>query len=160
MVVPDVERRLETGGTEERHRFRTQGDTVLVHLRLLERDQPRAAVDYALEVVGEMREGRSDDAGELRETVPADAAEAVLRIRSEGAEEEYVLLLGHLDPVDTISGAQARLQNLDFDCGPIDGRFGPRTRAAVLEFQGHYGLETSGEIDSATRTKLESEHGC
>jgi peptidoglycan hydrolase-like protein with peptidoglycan-binding domain len=39
---------------------------------------------------------------------------------------------------------QRRLDDLDFDPGPIDGVFGPKTRAALVAFQKANGLEPDG----------------
>ena len=36
---------------------------------------------------------------------------------------------------DLVKQVQARLNDLGFNCGPVDGRFGPKTEAAVKAFQ-------------------------
>jgi peptidoglycan hydrolase-like protein with peptidoglycan-binding domain len=45
---------------------------------------------------------------------------------------------------------QRGLHQLGYESGPLDGRFGPRTRASVQWVQMKYGLEPSGKIDVAT----------
>lgn len=40
------------------------------------------------------------------------------------------------------------------DPGPIDGRMGPKTRAAVKAFQEANGLKPTGQVDSQTAEKL------
>jgi peptidoglycan hydrolase-like protein with peptidoglycan-binding domain len=45
---------------------------------------------------------------------------------------------------------QRVLHELGYASGPLDGRFGPRTRASVQWLQMKYGLEPSGTIDVAT----------
>lgn len=40
------------------------------------------------------------------------------------------------------------------DPGPIDGRMGPKTRAAIKQFQESSGLKGSGRLDSQTAEKL------
>jgi peptidoglycan hydrolase-like protein with peptidoglycan-binding domain len=45
---------------------------------------------------------------------------------------------------------QRVLHELGYASGPLDGRFGPRTRASVQWLQLKYGLEPSGTIDVAT----------
>jgi putative peptidoglycan binding protein len=59
-----------------------------------------------------------------------------------------------MDPGDVIANAQTELQRLGYDPGAVDGTFGPRTRAAVLDFQRDNGLPVSGEIDEATLDAL------
>jgi N-acetylmuramoyl-L-alanine amidase len=70
------------------------------------------------------------------------------------------LKLGALSPVASAKGVQQRLQNLGFDCGPIDGIVGPRTRAAVRNFQAKFGLPPDGILGPQTRTLLKEKHGC
>lgn len=45
---------------------------------------------------------------------------------------------------------QERLRHLGFDPGPLDGDFGPKTKAAVKAFQKHYGLEVDGVVGPNT----------
>jgi peptidoglycan hydrolase-like protein with peptidoglycan-binding domain len=40
------------------------------------------------------------------------------------------------------------------DPGPIDGRMGPKTRAALKEFQQASGLKATGQLDKETAEKL------
>jgi uncharacterized protein (TIGR02594 family) len=49
---------------------------------------------------------------------------------------------------------QARLKGLGLDPGPIDGIFGPRTRAAVIRFQAGQGLAADGIVGPVTRSAL------
>ena len=49
---------------------------------------------------------------------------------------------------------QRRLKELGHDPGPIDGRLGPQTQAALKAFQADYGLAATGEIDTETRAAL------
>jgi peptidoglycan hydrolase-like protein with peptidoglycan-binding domain len=50
--------------------------------------------------------------------------------------------------------AEARLKDVGFDPGPIDGIFTAQTQAAVRTFQARYGLPVSGLLDQATREEL------
>lgn len=54
-----------------------------------------------------------------------------------------------------IKDVQARLRDAGFDPGPIDGRFGPRTEAALRRFQAASGLPVTGRIDAETLTAFE-----
>ena len=46
------------------------------------------------------------------------------------------------------------LKELGHDPGPIDGRLGLQTQAALKAFQTDYGLAATGEIDAETRAAL------
>jgi peptidoglycan hydrolase-like protein with peptidoglycan-binding domain len=50
--------------------------------------------------------------------------------------------------------AQEALMTQGFDPGPIDGRMGPRTRAAVSDYQRKNDLPVTGMLDDATMSKL------
>jgi peptidoglycan hydrolase-like protein with peptidoglycan-binding domain len=55
---------------------------------------------------------------------------------------------------------QRRLRQLGYRPGPVDGRFGPRTRAATRWFQYKHGFAHTGRVNRATLTVLRarSEH--
>jgi hypothetical protein len=53
-----------------------------------------------------------------------------------------------------ITGYQKRLAELGYAVGAVDGRFGSRTRAAVMAFQAENGLVSDGRIDALTRAAL------
>jgi peptidoglycan hydrolase-like protein with peptidoglycan-binding domain len=67
--------------------------------------------------------------------------------------------LGHLDPAELVSGAQARLSALGLYRGPIDGRLRARTRAALAAFQRAHDLEATGTLDEPTAARLAEAHG-
>jgi peptidoglycan hydrolase-like protein with peptidoglycan-binding domain len=49
-----------------------------------------------------------------------------------------------------IQTAQAAIQQLGYDPGPLDGILGPRTRNAILRFQRAQHLHLTGALDPAT----------
>jgi hypothetical protein len=53
-----------------------------------------------------------------------------------------------------VRGAQQTLRDKGFDPGPVDGVMGPRTSAAVREFQSKEGLTATGQLDADTRARL------
>lgn len=52
---------------------------------------------------------------------------------------------------------QTQLKALGHDPGPIDGRFGPQTQAAVIAFQQSAQLAPNGVVGAETQAKLQSE---
>ena len=77
-----------------------------------------------------------------------------------GEQEEYSFDLGYVDPLAEINGVQARLNNLGFDCGPVDGVLNDQTREAIQGFQQKHNLKVTGEMDRPTLDKLEKVYGC
>ena len=55
---------------------------------------------------------------------------------------------------DDIRAAQQALKDKGFDPGPIDGRMGQRTKAALSEYQGKENLKATGRLDRETKARL------
>lgn len=55
---------------------------------------------------------------------------------------------------DDVTELQTQLSRLGFDCGRVDGIFGPRTSKAVSEFQSNAGLPVDGICSAGTATAL------
>ncbi len=53
-------------------------------------------------------------------------------------------------PTMTIREAQRLLVAAGFDPGPVDGLYGPKTRAGLQAFQRHVGIAVTGRLDAAT----------
>jgi len=161
VVIPDRQDKVEEGlATGKMHRFRIRLPKKELRLRLLRADgEPLSGAPFVLEVGGETIEGKTDGDGKLVQKVRVSESSAKLRIDG----RELDLKLGNLNPLDAddegVSGAQGRLANLGYDPGPTDGKLGRRTRTALALFQHDAKLEVSGELDAATKKKLEEEHG-
>ena len=70
------------------------------------------------------------------------------------------LRLGHLDPDDTVTGMQERLNNLGIHFCPADGTHEENMQDALNAFRARVGLEREElwEVDDRTRNLLESTH--
>lgn len=160
LTIPPIRPKEENAGTDERHTYVLRGVPEIFRLRLLdEADEPRANLHYTLVIDGRISEGTTDAEGELKHSIPPNARRATIVIDSGEEQEEIELRLGDLNPKDTITGVQARLRNLGFDCGNVDGVLGPKTRKALHRFQRRSRLEPTGEPDDATINALEGLHG-
>ena len=53
-----------------------------------------------------------------------------------------------------VSATQQALKDKGFDPGPVDGRMGPRTKTALLDFQRKEGLKPTGRLDNDTVARL------
>lgn len=166
LQIPNADDISFQAALNQRHEFVLQ-DTREV-LRLIIEDDcgvvwagQRAVVTIGSEVI----EQTLDDSGLLElEITPAQAkADIVLDLYFEGDDEpseSFSVRAAHLDPVDTLSGIQARCNNLGFDCGVVDGAMGKRTRAGVRAFQTAHKLTVDGEPGPVTQDKLMSVYGC
>ncbi|MBU2894053.1 peptidoglycan-binding protein [Colwellia sp. D2M02] len=73
--------------------------------------------------------------------------------------KSFTAQVGELDPVDTLSGVQARCNLLGFDCGKVDGINGAKTKAGVKGFQFVHGLEVDAIAGKKTKAKLKQVYG-
>ncbi|QUM80929.1 LysM peptidoglycan-binding domain-containing protein [Moritella sp. 5] len=79
---------------------------------------------------------------------------------SQEPSEIFDVSLGHLDPVDTETGIQARCRLLGFDCGDIDGNIAEKSTAGIKGFQAEHGLAIDGNAAAITQAKLKEIYGC
>jgi hypothetical protein len=166
VTVPAIRSRQAPATLGMRHSVRRLGVPEVLTLRFLDsRQRPRAhlpyrcAIDNARGQFSKSREGKTDQAGVLREPVPLDATMARITLLAVGADEEYYEIeLGHIDPIDTLSGIQARLKNLGLYGGAADGVASDDTREALRAFQARHDLPPSGEPDAATIARLRSSY--
>jgi N-acetylmuramoyl-L-alanine amidase len=159
VFIPAVASKQVDAATEKRHRFKLKRATTKLELKLLRGGEPRANLAYELRVGERTWSGQTRADGGLEAEIPADAREGTLRLLEPGDEETLPLRFGELNPADDAAGVQARLSNLGFACGAIDGQLGPRTRAALAAFQRAHGLRPTGEVDPGTRARLVEVHG-
>jgi N-acetylmuramoyl-L-alanine amidase len=158
LYVPERDPREEPRPTDQRHRFVLPGRPIRLRLRILAAGKPVKNEKYRLEVDGTVKQGKTDGDGKLDEPIPGQAAAGVLFLGKDDLRLD--LEIGCLDPVREVTGAQARLHNIGYYCGAIDGRIGPISKSALLAFQETNRLSQSGEPDAATRERLVAKHGC
>jgi hypothetical protein len=154
VFVPERRERLAECATGKRHRFRRRGVPELFRLELRAYGEPRANLDYVLEIDGKEMRGTTDAEGRIEVPIPPDARRGVLRI---GEHESYTLALGYVDPIDTDTGVRDRLVNLAYlDRGDTEPG---ALRDALRALQRAHGLPATGTIDDPTRAALVKEHG-
>jgi hypothetical protein len=115
---------------------------------------------YELKIGEQSFSGTTKDDGLIDHEYERGPKEGELKVwfkNEAGEEEEHTIELTlELAPLHSTEGIQARLNNLGFDCGPIDGDLGEDTRAAIEDFQIAMGFEeATGELDEDTRSALE-----
>lgn len=163
LYIPDKQEKRETRSTAQEHRFQIAMPTVLLRLFLrYEDEKPCADCRYTLKIDNVIHTGRTRNDGLLEQQIPAGASQAeVMLWLEEGNEEDTIripLAVGHLDPVEEVSGVQARLNNLGFSCGSVDGVAGAMTEQAIRRFQSAVGLPVTGRMDAQTLNRLRQRH--
>lgn len=145
--------------TNRRHTFVVK--TLKAAFRTVVQDdlgKPLGNRRFRLKVGEESLGGITDEDGVIELEIDPEPAEGKLEVYLETQPERILtwnLKLGHLDPIEKLSGVKARLTNLGFLCGEIDDEeLNDETKKALRDFQIVYRLKVTGEADQATRQKL------
>lgn len=154
VTIPDKTPKEESAATEQTLRFVRKGIPAKFRLFVEKGDMAVKDADYILTVDGKTMQGRTDGRGFIEVPISPEARSA--RLEVDGLT--YELEFGAMDPLDETVGVQARLQNLGFYDGPLDGTMRPNVRSAIAEFQAFSGLEATGELDQDTLQKLHQRH--
>lgn len=152
VFIPELQTKQESVESEQKHTFRRLGVPAIISIKLMDSGEPRANIDYVLEVEGETIRGTTDGDGVIETRVPPDAREG--RLILSGGKEIHTVCIGGLDPVEEVRGLQQRLANLGYDCYPFTGVIDRKTRRAIINFQSDHNLEITGKSDAATQKKL------
>ena len=156
VVIPDKRLKELSKPEEKRHRFRRKGVPKEMKVQLMEGDQPVKNALCKVKIEGRESEITSDGEGWLKIPIPPNARKAAIQLPS---GLEFELNLGHLDPVDQVSGVQGRLHSLGYYDGPINGQMSPDTQSAIKTFKTAQGLPANSTLDDQTRQALTKQTG-
>jgi hypothetical protein len=160
VVIPDKRVREESRPIGKKHTFRVKNVPAKFKLKLLDASgAARAGLPFVLTVDGVETAGKTAGDGSISVPIAPGASRAVLSVGEDGSET-YAFDLGGIDPVDTDGGARARLRNLGFLTATVGSLDDVAAVEAVCAFQRAQGIEPSGKMDDATRSKLVERHGC
>ena len=98
-----------------------------------------------------------DKAESMKDTIKDKAVRAKDKVKETFAHAKDKMRSktdGRVAVADT-RAAQDALRTQGFDPGPSDGRMGPRTSAAISDYQRKNDLPVTGMLDDATMAKLE-----
>jgi hypothetical protein len=119
---------------------------------------PRPQLPYSISIDGAPIESvaplQTDSQGMLEHEIPVNSTTGNLSF-----DDTEMSLQLTLPPVATTIGLQARLKNLGYFVGPLDGKIGPITQNAIAGFQRDNGLPVSGMPDDRTRQQVVKRHG-
>lgn len=121
---------------------------------------PAFATMAEVHIAGEPAQAAAEEPppDEDRSTYPEHARVPPPRWATSPSPSVLRVQVGHLEPADTVRGAQQRLGNLGFACRPT-GRLDDVTREAIGRFQERQGLSRTGTLDDETRGALSRAHG-
>ncbi|GJJ00750.1 hypothetical protein RugamoR64_12880 [Duganella rhizosphaerae] len=161
VVIPAIRPTAVTVAAGDQVTLRRLGVPRRLRIRFLHFDDtPRAQVPYLLSLATDKQSpqpdiaGMTDDLGFVDQPVPAGTVQATITLHPGTWPEIHVFNIGSTYPIDEVSGWQTRLNNLGYDCGAEDQQSGPKTRAAIRDFQEARNLAQTGEMDEPTKAAL------
>lgn len=164
LYIPDKELKSVSRSTNQQHTFQVKAQRLKLRLVLEDLyEKPIANAPCELHVESEIHQLTTDGRGKIEQDIPTTAENVRLIIRSKETALDDLIIpikIGHLDPVDEMTGQQARLANLGYYTGPIDGQENPAFRLAVEEFQCDQGLAVDGVCGPQAQAKLKLVHEC
>ncbi len=163
IVIPEKKTKVVHLATDKKHTFVIPSVKAFVRLALKDNEgRPCANKRYQLDVAGKLKAGTTDSGGVVELRVDPKPVDGVLKVFLDDADPSKVLTwnvkLGHLDPIDKLSGVKGRLTNLGFLCGALDETLNDETKDALRNFQIVYRLPVTGEADEKTKAKLLAIH--
>ncbi len=157
--IPDKRQKQESRPTDQTHRFSVRRPKLLLRFTLKGADEkPISGKKVTLTVENEATDLATDGNGRFERNVRPNAENGKFFLPELGVGAGFKI--GHLDPVEEMSGSRARLNNLGYSPGLSDDPQDRAIRSAVEEFQCDQGLTVTGDMDPATQKKLAEAHGC
>jgi len=151
---------VPTGAT---HQFSMTAPRRLLRLIVEDLDGSKmGSQPYELSIEEQVIKGTTGVDGLIEQVIPLNAQNGTLTI----GRYKWPLSIAHLNPIadtkdDGVSGIQARLRNMGYDPGPIDGILGPLTKEAIKAFQeDNPPLKVDGICGPKTRAALIQAYGC
>ncbi|MDX1811081.1 MAG: peptidoglycan-binding protein [Gammaproteobacteria bacterium] len=157
VFLPEIKLKKLDVISEALHRFIYKGLPSKLHLQLIDNGSPLTNAAYDLVIGGELLTGSTDSNGEINIRIPVNAKQGQLTLSESGIK--IILEVGYLGPIEEVAGYQARLENLGYYVGSIDGVNGEYTNQAIKQFQKDHDLEVTGDPDQQTLSKLQKIHG-
>jgi len=133
LYIPEKNIKWVSCQTSNRNKFVKKGMIIKLRLKLMFENKPRSNESYRLIVNDTEYKGITDQNGFLEERIPSESKKGKLFVGIN--QDVYILNIGSLDPIEEISGKQARLKNFGYYSGSVDGIDGPKTKAALEQFE-------------------------
>ena len=165
LFIPERQEHEEPAATGERHTFRLRGQPLSLRVVLKKASfAPLGNTPADLHIGSAKHEVTTDGDGMFEQIISKTAQQARLMFKDQDHPFDVLvpMRIGHLDPISEISGQKARLNNLGYFAGPLDGEGydSQQFSSAVEEFQCDHDLTVTGICDFQTQMKLKEAHGC
>jgi hypothetical protein len=165
LYIPDLDRRVETGDTNQRHRFVRKNEKVTLRVKVLDlKNKPRQSVCF-LKTRNDTTMMQQENDIYVSE-ITISSHDATLSFPASPENERLLninIAIGNLDPIDTPTGQRDRLNNLGYYAGFSQTFNEKQFKWAVEEFQcDHHksdSLVVDGVCGEKTQRVLKKEYG-
>ena len=157
--VPEAETKEVNTPHTKKHKFRISSFPAHLRIKIIRFGEPVKNAEFELTCGDEAISGKTDGEGVRDEKILATETTGHVKIKFDDGDDEFDVEIGDLAPAGEVVGLQARLANLGYEPGAVDGALGPLTKRALVIFQEDYELEATGEPDQPTEDKLVELHG-
>ena len=154
LKIPDIDVKKESASSDNKHRYLLKNRTFL-HIKLVVDEHSLAGEEYDICIEDHTTHGTIGGDGKIDMNIPPDASSGHLTILG----RRFFFDLGNLDPADSVTGIQARLNQLGYRAGAIDNDCGPQTKACLSAFQKEHDIQVTGEVDNSTIDKIKQAYG-
>jgi N-acetylmuramoyl-L-alanine amidase len=163
LFIPDRDPIQTDRPTDAQHVFVVKDTPTYLNVRLQDPAKlPLKSVPYKLSVGTLQCDGNTDGDGWIRRKIDASAESGSLVVwpnpDDRGEFVVWQVMLGHLDPLETVTGIKGRLKNLAYFDGEINDEENDEYDAGVRQFQQDNHLVVDGIVGPKTRAKLKDEH--
>jgi protocatechuate 3,4-dioxygenase beta subunit len=157
LEIPAKQKKEENVPTTEYSTFQTVGDPIQLKIVVLDwAGNPVVDTELEIELDGGEKIKTAGDGSATKKTMdPQGKKEGKLKVKGYGLD----LKVGHLDPVEEVSGQVWRLNNLGYRAGNTTDPKDKLFLSAVEEFQCDQGLTVDGICGPNTQAKLKEVHG-
>lgn len=160
VTIPPIEQKEVSKGTDAKHKFRLKGVPSILKMVIKDMDEVVKNAKCTIVIDGKVSESQTDSGGKVEIPIPPNAQSGKLIVLDDGNELEFDLKLGSVDPLESLSGIQARLANLGYKVTP-SGNWDAQTEDAIDKFCDAQDIDEP-PLHKVTRTfldKLKQAHG-
>lgn len=164
LAIPSkVERTAEVPGGTAEYVVQCSAEVLRVRFAGIRSSDANPVTFKATPDGGAAIEGPLPKSGNMEVDLPPDTETVHVELfRKQDGDEAfaaYDFTVGGLDPLSEISGIKARLQNLGFYDGPIDGNLDDSTRTAIAHFRWAKLRDHKDSVDDDLLSALRAVHG-
>lgn len=164
IVIPEIETKKVDCATEKKHRFKAKVPKREFYLELIDSEgELLGDHTYKLKIEHQIFEGDCSEPIDIDLPRSATSGELIIFTEDKIEIDKINLQFDHIDPFvevdESVSSIQARLNNLGYFSGAVDGKLGELTEQAVRRFQINNDMEVTGKCQDIIE-KLKELYGC